>query len=101
MAHAQGHIRDEFYEIIDKIHSDDKWLNSKKNQEQTRRYIGLMWNCTDIIPSIMHDDLADIASLLLTGDPAINYDRGKYKIGNCAQVARLLREILEDPRGGK
>jgi len=85
MTHARGDQRDELYEVTEEIYKDREWLRIPENVARARCISGLLWNCTDVIPSDIRDLLDDIGVSYLH-----DYERGK-KIGSCAQLARMIR----------
>jgi hypothetical protein len=47
--HFPGHIREGFQDVLDE-HREGDW-DQPQVGPRVRRYIGFLWNCTDIMPS--------------------------------------------------
>jgi len=86
--HAQGHLRHVFEEIADLLEQEKKIRLTTKlgdpgdsNQYTVGEIIGLLWNCTDILPGGIYD-------ILLTAD--LNFQTPTY-----GAAARAMKRCLE------
>jgi len=58
--HAPGHLRDAFKVLVEECQSSDTIPETFTDGDETwasRRLIGLLWNCTDTMPSDLCADL--------------------------------------------
>ena len=87
--HAQGHLRHIFEEIAELLEQDKEvHLNTKLgdsgdvNPYTVGEIIGLLWNCTDILPGSIYD-------ILLTAD--LDFQSKTY-----GAAARAMKRFLEE-----
>jgi len=80
--HAPGHLREWLYQYItDEVDPDDP------PRVTLERLTGLLWNCTDIMPSEVRSAMAGLAG-------AVGWDESR-KFWSVAQAARWLRANLD------
>lgn len=91
--HAPGHIRGALEVAFDCPFADDKeWWQTFNRPEEAFLLLGMLWNCTDVVPHMLRSVIAD-----WTGDDDLRQ--------GCtyAQAARALKvrlsEVLEE--GGR
>lgn len=78
--HAPGHLRDWLYQYIaDEVDPDDP------PRVTLERLTGLLWNCTDYMPSGVRSAMAELVV-------AVGFDEQEF--GSVAQAARWLRANL-------
>ena len=79
--HAPGHLRDWFTELV-----KDEYDNSDPPPLSLHRLCGLLWNCTDVMPSDLRDEVrSQYDNWELCSEP-VTY----------AQGARMIRRAQRD-----
>ena len=82
--HAPGHLREAFVEWLDDPEQTEVVVGGNEEQRPLSWLIGQLWNCTDILPS----DVREQVNNLLTGEP--DGFRNTY----AAAVRRLKGEFI-------
>lgn len=84
--HSTEHLREQFLKLVEQ----DDYLESIKNRLSMMEACGRLWNCTDVIPSYIRDEL----------DDTFEYYFHTYRrntVFTYAQASRRLRAILKNP----
>lgn len=85
--HSEGQrLREKFLELLE----DGNYLTDEEKQHQMLAACGKLWNCTDVMPSDVREEL----------DDTFEYYFHTYRrntVFTYAQASRRLRAILKNP----
>jgi hypothetical protein len=87
--HAPGDLRDAFGEAIDAYEAWEEGepepnIEVRGRAMSLRAVCGLLWNCSDIMPSMLMRQMDDLKSY-----------RDNRHFGSYARAARFLRELVD------
>jgi hypothetical protein len=82
--HAPDHLRREFLDVVDLVTSEAGNDDQDQLTKRLLRLTGLLWNCTDILPSHYRRDIWSDFGPLSDCEP-VTY----------AQASRMIREDVE------
>ncbi|MGE5508948.1 MAG: helix-turn-helix transcriptional regulator [Chitinophagales bacterium] len=94
--HMPGHLRERLIEAFDETRSttEKEWWEVLESPDEARNLIGALWNCRDIAPASLREDVADWILHRSLG----NEELAKRLRSGCsfAQLVRAIRPHLEE-----
>lgn len=94
MPHLPGHFRDEFcnaFEGVSSVEGNEEWYAYFDSNKVAIKVLGKLWNCTDIVPHYIRDEVAEWLSPFISDDDYNNIING----ASYAQLVRRLKPVLE------